>query len=103
MLKKKQKKNIIFDKNLFSRSSQKNIFKYSQNIILGLNTLLSFKGSNYKNLIFNSIEDILNAYSHSLLKINTIFSFKINLYSYSTIYKKYILTSLGRLLLQKLI
>lgn len=105
--KKEAKKNIIFDKNLFSPSSQKNIFKYSQNIILGLNTLLSFKGSNYKNLIFNNIDDILNAYSHSLLKINTIFLFKINfcLYSYSTftIYKKYILTSLGRLLLQKLI
>ena len=103
--KKEAKKNIIFDKNLFSPSSQKNIFKYSQNIILGLNTLLSFKGSNYKNLIFNNIEDILNAYFHSLIKINTIFLLKINIHSYFNfnIYKKYILTSLGRLLLQKLI
>lgn len=103
--KKEAKKNIIFDKNLFSPSTQKNIFKYSQNIILGLNTLLSFKGNDYKNLIFSNIEDVLNAYNHSLIKINTIFLLRINFHSYfnKNIYKKYILTSLGRLLLQKLI
>ena len=103
--KKEAKKNIIFDKNLFSPSAQKNIFKYSQNIILGLNTLLSFKGNDYKNLIFSNVEDVLNAYTHSLIKINTIFLLRFKFHSYfnSSIYKKYILTSLGRLLLQKLI
>ncbi len=103
--KKEAKKNIIFDKNLFSPSAQKNIFKYSQNIILGLNTLISIKGTNLKNLIFSNIEDVLNAYVHSLIKINTIFFLRINFYSYfqSSIYKKYIVTSLGRLLIQKLI
>lgn len=104
--KKEAKKNIIFDKNLFAPSIKKNIFKYSQNIILGLNSLLLFKGNNYKNLIFNNIEDILNAYNHSLIKINTIFLLRINSYiNYNNFYinKKYILTSLGRLLLQKLI
>nr|ANJ44354.1 RNA polymerase C1 [Cyclospora cayetanensis]ANN13288.1 RNA polymerase C1 [Cyclospora cayetanensis]ANN13317.1 RNA polymerase C1 [Cyclospora cayetanensis]ANN13346.1 RNA polymerase C1 [Cyclospora cayetanensis]ANN13375.1 RNA polymerase C1 [Cyclospora cayetanensis] len=103
--KKEAKKNIIFDKNLFAPSSKKNIFKYSQNIILGINTLVSFKGYNYKNLIFSNIEDILNAYNHSLIKINTIFLVRINFHFYfnKNIYKKYIITSLGRLLLQKLI
>lgn len=103
--KKEAKKNIIFDKNLFSPSTQKNIFKYSQNIILGLNTLLSFKGNNYKNLIFSNVEDVLNAYTHSLIKINTIFLLRFKFHSYfnSSIYRKYILTSLGRLLIQKLI
>lgn len=103
--KKEAKKNMIFDKNLFSPSSQKNIFKYSQNIILGLNTLLSFNGNNSKNLIFSNIEDVLNAYIHSLIKINTVFFLRINFHSYfkSSIYKKYIITSLGRLLIQKLI
>ena len=101
--KKEMKKNIIFDKNLFSPSLEKNIFKYSQNIILGLNILLSYKGNNYKNLIFNNIEDVLNAFSHSLIKINTIFLLKVNIYFSFNLYKKYIFTSLGRLLLQKLI
>lgn len=103
--KKEAKKNIIFDKNLFSPSSQKNIFKYSQNILLGLNILLSFKGNNSKNLIFGNIEDVLNAYTHSLIKINTVFLLRIHFYSYFkfSIYKKYIITSLGRLLMQKLI
>lgn len=103
--KKEAKKNIIFDKNLFSPSIQKNIFKYSQNIILGLNILLSNKGNNFKNLIFSNIEDVLNAYAHSLIKINTLFFLRINFHSYFklSIYKKYIITSLGKLLIQKLI
>ena len=103
--KKEAKKNIIFDKNLFSPSTKKNIFKYSQNIIVGLNTLLSLKTTNCKNLIFSNIEDVLNAYNHSLIKINTIFLLRINFNSNFNlyIYKKYIITSLGRLLLQKLI
>lgn len=103
--KKEAKKNIIFDKNLFSPSSQKNIFKYSQSIIVGLNILLSFKGNSSKNLIFGNIEDVLNAYVHSLIKINTIFFLRVNFHSYFnlSIYKKYIITSLGRLLIQKLI
>lgn len=102
--KKEAKKNIVFDKNLFAPSSQKNIFKYSQNIILGLNTLLSIKGTKSKNLIFNSLEDVLNVYSHSLIKLNTTFLLRAS-YSYTTpyIFTKYTITSLGRLLLQKLI
>lgn len=106
--KEEAKKNIIFDKNLFSPSAKKNLFKYSQNIILGLNTLLSFKLNNPKNLIFNTIEDALNSYIHSLIKLDTIFSLRITFtfpfyFNYSPIYTKYILTSLGRLLIQKLI
>ncbi len=103
--KKEAKKTMIFDKNLFSPSTQKNIFKYSQNIILGLNTLLSFKACDYKKLIFSSVEDILNAYAHSLITLNTVLLLRVNLNSYLTpfIRKKYILTSVGRLLLQKLI
>lgn len=102
--KKEAKKNIIFDKNLFSPSSQKNVFKYSQNIILGLNTLLSIKNTKSKNLVFNSIEDALNVYSHFLIKLNTTFLLKMS-YTDTTsyIFSKYILTSLNRLLLQKLI
>ncbi len=103
--KKEAKKNIIFDKNLFSPSAQKNIFKYSQSIILGLNTLLLLKSNNYKNLIFSNIEDVLNAYTHYLIKLNTVFLLRVTSFAYlnSYIRKNYILTSLGRLLLQKLI
>lgn len=103
--KKEAKSNIIFDKNLFSPSSSKNIFKYSQASVLGLNTLLSLKGYHSKNLIFNRIEDALTAYTHSLLKLDTVFLLGLTLKSYFNqhIYKKYFLTSVGRLLLQKLI
>jgi len=103
--KKEAKTNIIHDKNLFSPSNTKNIFKFSQNIILGLNTLLSFKGDYKRNLIFSAVEDALNAYTHGLIKINTVFLLRYSLHSFFKhfIYKKYILTSIGRLLLQTLI
>ena len=106
--KKEAKLNMSFEKNLFSPSSHKNMFKFSQNIVLGLNSLLSFKGSYIKNIIFNSTERALRAFNHKLIKIDTPILVKyINtMYSKSNniiLKKNYIITSIGRLLIQNLI
>lgn len=102
--KNEAKKNMIFDKNLINISKQKNVFQFSQNIVLGLNLLLSFKGDSIKNIIFNNIEEVLSAYDHSLIKLNNIILLKLNFHgNFQNKYKKYLITSVGRLLLQKLI
>lgn len=104
--KKEVRNNIVTDKNIFHPSTFKNIFKYTQSILLGLNTLLSIVNrTNSHQLIFNSIEEALNSYTHGLIGLNTIFILKFNLSNFisSNVNKKYILTSIGRLLIKKLI
>ena len=102
--KKEAKLNMLFEKNIFSPSYTKNIFKFSQNIVLGLNNLLSIRGDSLNKFIFNSVEDALKSLNHKLIKIDTLILIKSTTYK-SKLFKskkKYICTTLGRLLINNL-
>ena len=97
---KEAKRHIIHDKNILHPSSFKNIFKYSQTIVLGLNTLLALKHRMKNHLVFNSINDVFSAYSHGLLDLNSLIILKQqnSTLFYQTV-KKYVLISVGKLFL----
>ena len=63
--KKEAKFRISFDKNIFSPSSSKNLFKPTQSIILGLYSLLNL--NKMSKLIFANKNDVIYAYSHKLV------------------------------------
>ena len=67
--KKEAKSRISFDKNIFSPSSFKNLFKPTQSIILGLYSLLNL--NKMSKLIFANKNDVLYAYSHKLVTPST--------------------------------
>ena len=63
--KKEAKSRISFDKNIFSPSSSKNLFKPTQSIILGLYSLLNL--NKMSKLIFANKNDVIYAYAHKLV------------------------------------
>lgn len=100
--KKEAKKLLAFDKNIFSPAYLKNMFKLSQSMILGISALLNLKGNAFSNIIFSSSHDVLTSYFHNLLKLDSpiwVRYLEKNIQS-NIIYKKYILSTLGRILLQ---
>ena len=67
--KKEAASRISFDKNNFSPSSSKNLFKPTQSIILGLYSLLNL--NKVSKLVFANKNDVLYAYSHKLVTPST--------------------------------
>ena len=102
---KESKKMLFSDKNILHPTLSKNTFKYSQSIVLGLNTLLSLRLKEKSCLIFSSLEEVFNAYSHGILELNTVFFLKVSKSDNITLTKDktYITTSVGRLLIQNII
>lgn len=98
---KESKYQLINDKNILHPSSFKNILKYSQTIVLGLDILLHIKYNEQNQFVFNSITEALNYYYHGLITLNSVFVVKIHSTDLltSSILKKYILTSLGKIFL----
>lgn len=102
---KESKHHIITDKNLLHPYLFKNVFKCTQTIVLGLNILLSLKYKERNQYIFNSVNEILNHYCHNLVDLNSLIILKIcNINDQNlTIVKKYIFTSVGKILLRILL
>nr|QEM01613.1 plastid-encoded DNA-directed RNA polymerase beta' [Nephromyces sp. ex Molgula occidentalis] len=90
------------NKNIFSFELNKNIFKPSQNIILGL-YLLNLGIYYFKNtkLYLENIEDVLYSYFNNLLIINTFIWVKYKMIVNNKIILYFILTTPGRLLLKE--
>lgn len=99
--KKEAKALIAFDKNIFSPSTIKNMFKPTQNIILGLYSLLNI--NKVSNLIFSNIDEVIYTYTHKLITPNTTIWIKIKSFEIpkQIIEQKYILTTVGKVLLDK--
>lgn len=95
------KHTLINYKNMIHPSSFKNLFKYTQTIVLGLNTMLGFRYKEQVQFIFNSINEVLNSYAHNIINLNSLIILKLNIFDSLTskIVKKYIFTSVGKLLL----
>lgn len=102
---KEAQKMMIHDKNMFHPSVKRNIFKYNQAIVIGLNTLLSLNPNSSNKIIFNSIEDAFNSYYHGLIGVNAVFVLRIVTSNFITqkVCKKYIFTSIGGLLLRNIL
>lgn len=100
--KKEAKAQLAFDKNIFSPATGKVMFSPSQSIVLGLYSILLVTNLNIKNLIFASTEDVLSAYYHNILDINTPIWVKQNYQELlnNTNQHKFILTTVGKLLVQ---
>ena len=98
--KKEAKSRISFDKNIFSPSSSKNLFKPTQSIILGLYSLLNI--NKMSKLIFANKNDVIYAYSQKLVSPSTtiLIRTKTNAFPKQIIEKKYILTTVGKVLLE---
>nr|WPW47566.1 RNA polymerase b'-subunit [Coccidia sp. AB-2023a] len=99
--KKEAKSLVSFDKNIFSPSSVKNMFKPTQSIILGLYSLLNI--NKISNLVFSSIDEIIYAYTNKLITSNTALWIKLKTFAFPKQYikQKFILTTVGKILLEK--
>ncbi|NP_044568.1 RNA polymerase beta' chain (apicoplast) [Toxoplasma gondii RH] len=101
--KQEAKKLMAFDKNIFSPTYLRNMFKLSQSIILGISTLLNLNGMVlYNNTIFANLYDVISSFFFNLIKLDSpiwIRCLEKN-YNINIIFKKYILSTLGRILLQ---
>lgn len=98
--KKEAKKLLAFDKNIFSPAYLKNMFKLSQNMILGIHTLLNFKGFLFNPIIFSNLNDVLTNYFYNLIKYDYPIWIRFLEKNFNIIFKKYILSTLGRILLE---
>ncbi|PFH30579.1 putative RNA polymerase C1 (apicoplast) [Besnoitia besnoiti] len=101
--KQEAKKLISFDKNIFSPTYLRNMFKLSQSIILGISTLLNLNGIFlYNTIIFSNLYDVLSSFFFNLIKLDKPIWIRCLEKNSNTniIFKKYILSTLGRILLQ---
>nr|QEM01583.1 plastid-encoded DNA-directed RNA polymerase beta' [Nephromyces sp. ex Molgula occidentalis] len=92
------------EKNILSFENNKNFFKPSQNMILGLYYLtLGSSYFNNKNLYFINTDDILYSYFNNLIEINTFSWVKFKIILNYKIFYNFILTTPGKILIQNYI
>nr|QEM01642.1 plastid-encoded DNA-directed RNA polymerase beta' [Nephromyces sp. ex Molgula occidentalis] len=92
------------DKNIISFEKNKNLFKPSQNMVLGLYYLtlgLNYNSKHY--LYFVNEDDMLYTYFNNLIELNSFYWVKYKLIAYFKKFYNYILTSPGRLLIKNYI